>query len=556
MIGRTISHYRIIEKLGEGGMGIVWKAEDTRLQRTVALKFLTPAMVETAEAKERFLAEARAAAALDHPHIGVVHEIGETDEGQLFIAMAYYGGGSLKERIAEGPIPPMQVVTIVHHLAEALAEAHAHRILHRDIKPANVMLDERGTPRLVDFGLAKSGDMGLTRTGQTLGTLHYMAPELLQGLPASPGTDLWALSVLLYEMLTGEKPFQGDNEGALVTAILNGQQSFPLPKGARAIPGLEGLLTRSLQRDPAKRSLTVEAFAASLATCLPGYLAAEGGPHGIWARFVHLARTRPILASTLSTVLALAILAFLLFYARPRWQQSRIEREIADIDDRIEAGDYYGAWLRLRDALAQAPDHPALQELSQQTSACFTDPIKSQPEGALIEICQYAAEDTNWISVGRTPLNRGRIPSYTTCRLRLQKEGFAPFDVLFFWPYTTDVISSSKIDVPLLPEERLRPGMSVVQSWPDWNLPDFLMDRTEVTNKAYQRFVDSGGYEEDKYWQVPMVRNGESLSLSQALIHFRDQDGRPGPAGWQGGRFPEGTADYPVTGISWFEAMA
>jgi serine/threonine protein kinase len=192
MEGRTVSHYRIVEKLGGGGMGIVYKAEDLRLKRMVALKFLPPEHTRDPDAKQRLVHEAQAASALDHTNICTVHEIDETPDGQLFLAMAYYPGETLKKRIDRGPLEIDEAIDIGIQVAQGLARAHESGIVHRDIKPANIMLGSRGEVKIVDFGLAKRPDQtGLTQTGTTLGTIAYMSPEQTRGAEADARSDVW-----------------------------------------------------------------------------------------------------------------------------------------------------------------------------------------------------------------------------------------------------------------------------------------------------------------------------------------------------------------------------
>jgi eukaryotic-like serine/threonine-protein kinase len=222
MIGTTVSHYKILEKLGGGGMGVVYKAEDTKLKRTVALKFLPPELTRDEEAKERFTHEAQAASALDHNNICTVHEIAETEEGQMFIAMACYDGETLKSRIGKGRMRTEEAIDFAIQIAQGLAEAHQHGIVHRDIKPANILRTTSGVVKIVDFGLAKlSGRAMLTRAGSTVGTAAYMSPEQASGGQVDHRTDIWSLGVVLYQMLTGELPFKSDYEQALIYSILN-----------------------------------------------------------------------------------------------------------------------------------------------------------------------------------------------------------------------------------------------------------------------------------------------------------------------------------------------
>ena len=210
MIGETISHYKILEKLGAGGMGVVYKAEDTKLKRTVALKFLPPELARDEEAKKRFIREAQAAASLDHPNICTIYEVNESD-GQTYIAMAYVEGESLKQFIKRGPLELGKALGIAAQAAEGLKAAHAKGIIHRDIKSANVMLTPEEQAIIMDFGLAKMAEATrMTKTGTTLGTAAYMCPEQVLGKAEDQRSDIWSLGVVLYEMLMGKLPFKGD----------------------------------------------------------------------------------------------------------------------------------------------------------------------------------------------------------------------------------------------------------------------------------------------------------------------------------------------------------
>jgi serine/threonine protein kinase len=221
-IGRTIDHYEVLETLGSGGMGVVYKARDTRLDRIVTLKFLQPHLVAQQDAKARFIHEAKAASALDHSNICTVYDIDETPDGQLFIAMAYYAGETLADRIARGPLPIGDSLDIAVEIAEALGRAHQAGIVHRDLKPANVMLTERAEVKLLDFGIAKlEGTAGLTKTGVLMGTVAYMSPEQAGGDNVDHRADIWSLGVVLYELLTGVRPFRGDNAQAVLYSILH-----------------------------------------------------------------------------------------------------------------------------------------------------------------------------------------------------------------------------------------------------------------------------------------------------------------------------------------------
>ena len=252
--GEAVSHYEILERLGGGGMGVVYRARDVRLGRTVALKFLPPALTGDVTAKARLVREAQAASSLDDPHICTIYEIDETEDGQTFIAMACYEGETLKERLATGPLSVAAALDVARQMAKGLARAHARGITHRDVKPANVMVTEAGLVKLLDFGLAKHATAAaLTRTGALAGTLAYMAPEQLRGEEADARADVWALGVVLYEMLTGRRPFRNGTEAALLYAILEETPRPVTDVRPEVPPALAEVLQQMLAKDPARR---------------------------------------------------------------------------------------------------------------------------------------------------------------------------------------------------------------------------------------------------------------------------------------------------------------
>ena len=252
-VGEVIGQYRILSLIARGGMGTVYRAHDTRLARDVALKFLPAYLAAQPDAEERLLMEARAAAGLEHPNVCSIHQIGETDDGRLFIAMAYYEGETLKERLLRGPLSLEESVATAVQIVRALAAAHARGIIHRDVKPGNVMLGSDGTVRLLDFGLATVTDATLTRSGMTPGTVAYMSPEQARGDALDPRTDLWSLGVLLYEMLAGVRPFRGENARKLLQAILH-EDPEPISKRRPELPGaLARIVERLLRKDLATR---------------------------------------------------------------------------------------------------------------------------------------------------------------------------------------------------------------------------------------------------------------------------------------------------------------
>lgn len=270
IIGRTVAHFRVRHYLAAGGMGVVYGAEDLPLGRTVALKFPLPHQQLRRGVKERFINEARSAAALDHPNLCTVHEVGESEHG-VFLAMPLYPGETLKDRLArEYRLPPAEALDIMLQVVTGLAAAHAAGIVHRDLKPANVMLLPDGTAKVLDFGLAKIRDVHLTRSQTTLGTIGYMAPERLRGGPAEGQADLWAIGVMLYEMLTGTLPFSGEHELSTLHAVLHEQPPRPSAVNGDLAPEFDDLIGALLQKDPGDRYPSADLLLGDLAAVQRG----------------------------------------------------------------------------------------------------------------------------------------------------------------------------------------------------------------------------------------------------------------------------------------------
>ncbi len=266
MVGQSISHYKLVEKLGEGGMGVVYKAEDTKLNRQVALKFLAQHLLDDAEAKERFLREAQAAAALHHPNVCPVYEIDEVD-GKTFISMAFLKGETLEAQISEGPLPIKDALDITRQVADGLQAAHAEGVVHRDIKPANIIISPEGRPTIMDFGLARLTEASrLTKLDTAMGTVAYMSPEQAQGMEVDSRSDLWSLGCVLYEMVSGQRPFQGQYDQALLYEIVH-EEVAPLTSVRAGVPmELEFIVGKCLAKDRDDRHQAAKEIAVDVRT--------------------------------------------------------------------------------------------------------------------------------------------------------------------------------------------------------------------------------------------------------------------------------------------------
>ena len=369
--------YRIIEELGRGGMGVVYKAEDTKLKRTVALKFLPSELTHIPEVKERFMQEAQAAAALDHPNICTVHEFDEAEE-KTFISMAYIEGQSLKKKIESGPLELDEAVRIALQVAKGLREAHNKGVVHRDIKSANIMVDERGQAKIMDFGLARvAGSTLVTKEEMTMGTIAYMSPEQARGEEVDHRTDIWSLGVVLYEMFSGQLPFKGEHDQAVVYSILN-EQPKPVTKLQEEIPiAIEQIVSKALEKNPDERYQQIEDLTEDLRSILEGI-----EPEGIKARLrkaKQLRRKRAILYAGLAGILIIiTVLVLTLFTGRAEAIDSiavlPLENLSSDPDQEIFVNGMHEA------LITELSKISALKVISRPAVMRFKNTDKSLPE--------------------------------------------------------------------------------------------------------------------------------------------------------------------------------
>jgi eukaryotic-like serine/threonine-protein kinase len=539
-----LSHYRLGEEIGRGGMGIVYRATDTRLGRTVAIKTLPADATADVDRRERFTREARAASALNHPHIVTIHDIDE-DDGVSFIVMELVDGVPLDRRLAEGALSVPQALEYGAQAASALAAAHAAGIVHRDVKPANIIVTRDDRVKVLDFGLAKlverpreetTATAYETRVGVTVGTAAYMSPEQAEGRPVDARTDVFSLGALLDEMRAGRRAFEGDSNLGILSAILRGDPA-PLPAVRKDVPSdVVAIVERCLAKDPAARYTDGRALEIDLRAALARFTAPRVR-----------ARRRPTAFLVLAALLVVVLGVGAWYWLQARRARWATEVAIPEIE-RLQAAD------RPLDAvrLAREAERYAPQEVARLQQAWIRFSVITEPPGATIALAGYADPD-GYEPLGVSPLRDVPVPA-AHYRLRVEKAGVVPVEI----STSGDVrglrlipLSDAVDGMVRVPGGRYAVGIAGAV-----DLPDFWIGRYEVTNREYKEFVDAGGYRTGAFWQEPFVDGSRSLRFDEAMSRFVDATGRTGPATWELATYPEGLADHPVAGISWYEAAA
>ncbi len=536
--------YRVEREVGHGGMATVYLAEDLKHGRQVAVKVLRSELAAAIGA-ERFLNEIRICAALQHPHILTLIDSGESD-GFLYYVMPYVSGESLREKLnRDEQLPVDEALEITRAAASALDYAHRQGIVHRDVKPENILLHE-GEAMVADFGIAmavnEAGRDRLTATGVSLGTPSYMSPEQATGDRAiTPATDIYSLASVLYEMLAGQPPFTGENVQAVLAKVV-----IEPPPGIRTVrptapEQVETALTKALAKDPGDRFDTAARFAEAV-TVKP----TEASP---------IAAVSPRLKRAL-IVVAIGVALVSGFFGYRAYQDASDRRwargtAVPEVERLLQQASFVDAFLIARRAERYIPEDPTLQGLLE--SASFPVDLTTDPPGARVSYKGYSDLEGDWEYAGVTPLHAERFPAWYL-RVKVELEGYRTFEGAFF--------GLGQVDLKLVPDDRSNEGMvlvpagSYLASGASIPVEEFWFDQYEVTNREFKAFVDARGYEDSTRWRVPFVRENRELPWEAAVAGFRDLTGRTGPATWELGSYPDGRGDYPVRGVSWYEAAA
>lgn len=552
--GARIGPYTVLEFLARGGMGEVYKAVDTRLDRTVAIKFLPSAFAADPEALYRFWREARAASALNHARICTIHDVGEHD-GRPYFVMEFLEGQSLRDRIGERPLPAREMVEVSAQICEALEAAHTKGIVHRDIKPANVFVTPGGQAKVLDFGLARLGTGGsepgtnrspggagdsVTRAGRVMGTLAYLSPEQARGEAVDARSDLYSLGATMFQMATGRPVVQGERTGELIGAILYQRPTHPSASNPAIPAALERIILKALEKNREARYQSAAEMRRDL------------------EKVASTLRRRVPLRAAVAAALVLTALAGLGTWwgvraSRVRWARNEAlprARLLAD------SGDTNAGLALARQAERYLGRDAEIEKLRHLYGLRID--LHTAPAGAAIYFEDYLTVDAPWEYLGTSPIDDFRIGNGMS-RFRAVKPGFETVEFA-----ASDGAEPGTIVMPETAAAGIFPAMVFVpgtgadrrNSPYQTVLPGFWIDKFEVTNREYARFVDAGGYRDSRFWKHPFVKDGRTMPFEQAMVEFKDATGQTGPGGWRNGRYPKGHEDFPVNGVSWYEAAA
>jgi serine/threonine protein kinase/dienelactone hydrolase len=539
-------------------MGEVYRARDLRLERDVAIKVLPRGVLANDAARRRFRKEALALAKLSHPNIAAVYDVGEQD-GADYLVMEYVPGRSLAHELARGPVSTKDAILWAEEIASALIEAHENGVIHRDLKPGNVMVTPKGRAKVLDFGLAKlfepTGDrditLSLADTNGPVGTPLYMSPEQAEGKIVDSRTDLWSLGVVLYESLSGQHPFRGDSALAVLRAVTRQDPKPPSAIRPDVPKETDQIVSRALEKDAAKRYQSASEISQDLSAVLVRLSSPATPPATSGFRL------SPVYAVLAAVLILVAVASGYWLYERSEkrhWAREEALPEVARLQNEDKS---LAAFLVLQKAAQYLAGEPKVTQMIEESASPVS--VSSSPSGATVEVQDYLAPESAWFRLGETPLSNVRIPN-GYLRWKVSKQGVGE--------YISAPMTQKEMRFALDAESTAPQGMLWVPGGPwfemiafvgwigPYKLPPYYIDRFEVTNRQYQQFVDNGGYQKSEYWNQRFVNDARVLRWAEAMALFRDKTGRAGPSTWAGGHYPDGQADYPVSGVSWYEATA
>lgn len=623
-LGTRLGHYVIRSLIGAGGMGEVYLAEDEVLRRKVAIKVLPDRLISDPRAEKRMLREARAAATLDHPHICSIYEVGQSD-GLRYIAMQFIEGEELDEKLRRGTLDLHLVLNVATQLADALTEAHSKGIIHRDLKPPNIMITPRGDAKIMDFGLAKlemtmqvieseaETAALLSSAGVVIGTVPYMSPEQVRGQPIDSRSDLFSFGIVLYEMVSGQRPFKGGSSAEIASGILTFEPP-PLTRFVNDLPHeLQRIVEKLLHKDPDDRYQTARDVLIDLRTLrdeleFQHRLERSGSPDRSVSKTTDRPEMKAVAATetlpcfetgaeqhntaevpetTVSYPLAVrhfklwiggAVLVLLLLAGGWwLWHRSNVawaKQQIPRIEELSKTGDYFAAFDLASEVGKYSPDDPALNSLMATISDTLS--VTSNPAGAEVYLKRFMRRAANPSPerqrIGTTPITNLRVGRGQYI-LYIEKDGYAKSEqtisgAILQAAGLSVIPPPMKVEQLLLKSDSIPERMTFVPGGEyrlvSWERPteqkvqlnDYFIDKYEVSSQDFKEFVNAGGYLKKQFWKYSFVKDGKTISWDVAMQEFKDRTGLPGPRSWSNQNFPDGKADYPVTDVTWYEAAA